>query len=129
MLFRSFESRLQHVADEHVAQGVFPFGGADDGDRAGFEEGGEVVLFVHGECSVGAVWAARLSNGVACRGNGMLIGRNFRNFNLQECRWIGWTCRYIAMHNAACDLYQVLSIQGVARVRRFGDGAGAGARA
>jgi hypothetical protein len=85
----TFEPRLQHVADEHVAQGIFPFGGADDGDRAGFEEGGEVVLFVHGECSVGAVWAARLSNWVACRGDGMLIGRNFRNFNPQECRQ-GW---------------------------------------
>jgi hypothetical protein len=35
----ALEAGLQHVADDDVAEGHFPFGGADDGHGAGLEEG------------------------------------------------------------------------------------------
>jgi hypothetical protein len=54
----SLESCFQHVADEDVAQGHFPFAGTDDGHGAGFEEGREVMLFVHDEYSAECVRAA-----------------------------------------------------------------------
>ena len=42
-------ARVEHVADQHVAQRAAPFAGTNDPDRAGLEERGEIVLVFHGE--------------------------------------------------------------------------------
>jgi hypothetical protein len=54
----ALEASFDHVASQERADRIAPLAGADDGHRLRFEEGREVMLFVHDEYSAECVRAA-----------------------------------------------------------------------